>query len=116
MAAMIILAANAALAANAQVIRVLRLVGARDAYIARALAHCGECHTARGLRGLGALDRGRWLAGASSLDGPGKVPNITSGTSGIGSWSAKEIAEHGTFSGLTRAVPFAEVNDALKGS
>ncbi|MFO7772052.1 MAG: FtsX-like permease family protein [Roseovarius gahaiensis] len=35
-AAMITLAANAALAANAQVISVLRLVGARDAYIARA--------------------------------------------------------------------------------
>lgn len=36
MAAMITLAANASLASNAQVIRVLRLVGARDAYIARA--------------------------------------------------------------------------------
>ncbi len=36
MAAMITLAANASLAANAQVIRVLRLVGARDSYIARA--------------------------------------------------------------------------------
>jgi cell division transport system permease protein len=36
MAAMITLAARAALAANAQVIRVLRLVGARDVYIARA--------------------------------------------------------------------------------
>ena len=35
-AAMITLAAQAALAANGQVIRVLRLVGARDAYIARA--------------------------------------------------------------------------------
>ncbi|MBI1417419.1 MAG: cell division protein FtsX [Limimaricola sp.] len=35
-AAMITLAARAALAANAQVIRVLRLVGARDVYIARA--------------------------------------------------------------------------------
>ncbi|MBV0913228.1 cell division protein FtsX [Anianabacter salinae] len=34
--AMITLAANAALNANAQVIRVLRLVGARDVYIARA--------------------------------------------------------------------------------
>lgn len=34
--AMITLAAQAALAANAQVIRVLRLVGARDVYIARA--------------------------------------------------------------------------------
>lgn len=36
MAAMITLAANAALAANAQVIEVLRLVGARDGYIAGA--------------------------------------------------------------------------------
>lgn len=36
MAAMITLAARAALAANAQVIRVLRLVGARDTFIARA--------------------------------------------------------------------------------
>ncbi len=36
MAAMIVLAAQASLAANAQVIRVLRLVGARDIYIARA--------------------------------------------------------------------------------
>jgi len=35
-AAMITLAAQAALAANVQVIRVLRLVGAKDAYIARA--------------------------------------------------------------------------------
>jgi cell division transport system permease protein len=34
--AMITLAAQSALAANSQVIRVLRLVGARDAYIARA--------------------------------------------------------------------------------
>lgn len=36
MAAMITLAANAALAANSQVIAVLRLVGARDSYIAQA--------------------------------------------------------------------------------
>ena len=36
MAAMITLAANSALAANGQVIEVLRLVGARDSYIARA--------------------------------------------------------------------------------
>ncbi|RBI74107.1 cell division protein FtsX [Roseovarius sp. TE539] len=36
MGAMITLAANAALAANSQVISVLRLVGARDSYIARA--------------------------------------------------------------------------------
>ncbi len=37
--AMITLAANAALAANLQVIRVLRLVGAKDSYITRAFVH-----------------------------------------------------------------------------
>ena len=48
MAAMITLAANAALAANAQVITVLRLVGAQDAYIAQAFV---RRFTLRGLLG-----------------------------------------------------------------
>ena len=48
MAAMITLAAQAALAANRQVIEVLRLVGARDAYIARAFV---RRFTLRGLIG-----------------------------------------------------------------
>ncbi|MEO1637995.1 MAG: FtsX-like permease family protein [Pseudomonadota bacterium] len=48
-AAMITLAAQASLAANAQVIRVLRLVGARDVYIARAFV---RRHTIRA--GVGA--------------------------------------------------------------
>lgn len=47
-AVMITLAASAALAANAQVIRVLRLVGARDAYIARAFV---RRYTLRALTG-----------------------------------------------------------------
>ncbi len=49
-AAMITLAAQAALAANAQVIRVLRLVGARDIYIARAFV---RRFTLRALLGAG---------------------------------------------------------------
>ena len=48
MAAMITLAANSALAANRQVIEVLRLVGARDNYIARAFV---RRFTLRGLIG-----------------------------------------------------------------
>ncbi len=48
MAGLITLAAQAALAANAQVIKVLRLVGARDLYIARAFVHR---FTLRGLIG-----------------------------------------------------------------
>ena len=51
MAAMITLAANAALAANAQVITVLRLVGAQDGYIARAFV---RRFTLRALAGAGA--------------------------------------------------------------
>ncbi|RPE66240.1 cell division transport system permease protein [Pacificibacter maritimus] len=47
-AAMITLAANAALAANGQVIRVLRLVGAKDSYIASAFI---RQFTLRGLSG-----------------------------------------------------------------
>lgn len=47
-AGMITLAAQAALAANGQVIRVLRLVGARDSYIARAFV---RRFTLRGLSG-----------------------------------------------------------------
>ena len=50
-AAMITLAANAALAANAQVIEVLRLVGARDRYIAQAFV---RRFTLRALIGAGA--------------------------------------------------------------
>ena len=48
MAAMIPLAANAALAANAQVIEVLRLVGAEDRYIARAFVRRFTLRTATG--------------------------------------------------------------------
>jgi cell division transport system permease protein len=51
MGAVITLAAQAALAANAQVIRVLRLVGARDAYIARAFVRRFTLRAAWGAAG-----------------------------------------------------------------
>ena len=57
-AAMITLAAQSALAANAQVIRVMRLVGARDAYIARAFVRRFTLRAALGAligTGLGLL-------------------------------------------------------------
>ena len=62
----------------------------RGAYLATALAHCGECHTPR--NALGALDRSRWFAG--TRDGPEgrSVPNITPhGTTGIGRWRAADV-------------------------
>ncbi len=62
----------------------------RGAYLVRAVAHCGECHTPRNL--AGALDPSRWLAGTS--DGPeGELaPNITPHeTTGIGRWTAADL-------------------------
>ncbi|TLP69176.1 cell division protein FtsX [Parasedimentitalea maritima] len=70
MAGMITLAANAALAANAQVIEVLRLVGAQDSYIAHAFV---RRFTLRALIGcgvgvvLGMI--GVWLMPAASQEG-----------------------------------------------
>ena len=64
----------------------------RGAYLATALAHCGECHTPRNF--LGAPKDSRFLAGTP--DGPdGKpVPNITSDAkSGIGTWSEDDIVQ-----------------------
>ena len=63
-------------------------------YLVEGPGHCGECHTPRRFRGLGGLDTAHWLGGAPSLDGPGKVPNITAGKTGIANWSAGEIADY----------------------
>ncbi|MBT6274363.1 MAG: cytochrome c [Chromatiales bacterium] len=47
----------------------------RGAYIAQAMAHCGECHSPRGL--AGGVDRARHLSGNSEGPGGDAVPNIT---------------------------------------
>jgi mono/diheme cytochrome c family protein len=64
----------------------------RGAYLATALAHCGECHTPRNF--LGAARSGQRLSGTA--DGPDGqlVPNITPdpGT-GIGRWEKSEVVE-----------------------
>lgn len=62
----------------------------RGAYLVRAVAHCGECHTPRNL--AGALDTSRWLAGTS--DGPeGELaPNLTPhDATGIGRWTTADL-------------------------
>jgi len=64
----------------------------RGAYLVRALAHCGECHTPRNL--LGGPDDDRFLAG--TRDGPDgrSVPNITPhADTGIGGWSEGDIVQ-----------------------
>ena len=62
---------------------------ARGRYIAETLAHCGECHTPR--NALGGLDRSKWLTGAPTADGKGKVPGIA----GI-PWSDSELMTYFT--------------------
>jgi mono/diheme cytochrome c family protein len=77
----------------------------RGAYLAEALAHCGECHTPRNL--AFALDNRKKFAGA--LTAGWRAFNISSDKStGLGSWSDDDIASylstghatgHGTASG-----------------
>ena len=64
----------------------------RGAYLVRALAHCGECHTPRNVLGAPVADR--FLAGTP--DGPdgAPVPNVTPDPrTGIGNWSADDLVQ-----------------------
>lgn len=65
----------------------------RGAYIATALAHCGECHTPR--NAMGALDLSRPYAGnADGVDGE-STPNITSHPEdGVGRWDLDELIDY----------------------
>jgi mono/diheme cytochrome c family protein len=61
----------------------------RGAYLAEAMAHCGDCHTPRNL--AQALDNRRKFAGAVAAGW--KAYDITQdGTSGIGRWSGASLA------------------------
>ncbi|MDL2407748.1 c-type cytochrome [Rhizobium calliandrae] len=63
----------------------------KGAYLVEALAHCGECHTPRGL--MFQREQGKALSGGA-VDG-WIAWNITSDkASGIGSWSDEEIADY----------------------
>ncbi len=64
----------------------------RGAYLVQALAHCGECHTARNF--MGAMEPSGFLAG--TVDGPDGelVPNITPDPdTGIGEWIEADIVQ-----------------------
>lgn len=60
-------------------------------YLVEGPGHCGECHSPRGLGGLGGLDHARWLGGAPAAEGTGRVPNITPAAL---KWSAGEITDY----------------------
>lgn len=64
----------------------------RGEYLIRAVAHCGECHSPRNR--LGSVKRNLALAGADVGPDGDPVPNITPDEeSGIGAWSARDIAD-----------------------
>lgn len=65
----------------------------RGRYLVEALAHCGECHTPR--NALGGLDRAKWLQGAPSPSGKGKIPGLVAMK-----WSKPDLVEYFT-SGFT---------------
>ena len=66
---------------------------ARGEYLVRAVSHCGECHTPRGI--TQAVDNARFLAGNPTHPEGAKMPNITPDRlTGIGDWSEEEIAEY----------------------
>lgn len=62
----------------------------RGRYLAEGPGHCTECHTERDA--FGGIIPQRWLAGAPNPDGEGRVPNITPDSTGLGDWSAIDIA------------------------
>jgi mono/diheme cytochrome c family protein len=68
---------------------------ARGEYLVRAVGHCGECHTPRGM--TQALDNTRFMAGNPKGKGPegSMVPNITpDNDTGIGKWTEAQIADY----------------------
>ena len=85
----------------------------RGAYLAEALAHCGDCHTPRNL--AQALDNRRKFAGA--VTGGWRAFNVTADrASGVGDWSDAELGRYisgGHVAGRGAAAgPMAEAIDA----
>jgi len=64
---------------------------ARGEYLVRAVSHCGECHTPRGV--TYATDNSRFLGGNQKGPDGDPVPNITPDKDTGLTWSEEEIAE-----------------------
>jgi len=62
----------------------------RGAYLVEGPSHCAECHSERDL--LGGIIPERRFAGGPHPEGKGWIPNITPSSTGIATWSEKDIA------------------------
>jgi mono/diheme cytochrome c family protein len=56
------------------------------------VGHCEACHTPRDR--FGGPQRARWLAGAPSLEGEGRVPNVTPHEEGLADWSLQDLERY----------------------
>jgi mono/diheme cytochrome c family protein len=65
---------------------------ARGEYLVRAVGHCGECHTPRGV--THATDNSRFLSGTPKGPEGDPVPNITPDKDTGLTWSEEEIADY----------------------
>jgi mono/diheme cytochrome c family protein len=65
---------------------------ARGEYLVRAVGHCGECHTPRGV--TQATDNSRFLGGTQKGPDGDPVPNITPDKDTGLTWSEEEIADY----------------------
>jgi mono/diheme cytochrome c family protein len=65
---------------------------ARGEYLVRAVGHCGECHTPRGI--TYATDNSRFLGGTQKGPEGDPVPNITPDRDTGLTWSVDEIADY----------------------
>lgn len=65
---------------------------ARGEYLVRAVGHCGECHTPRGI--TQATDNSRFLGGTGKGPDGDPVPNITPDKDTGLTWSEEEIADY----------------------
>jgi mono/diheme cytochrome c family protein len=65
---------------------------ARGEYLVKAVGHCGECHTPRGM--TQAVDNTRFLAGNPKGPENAEVPNITPDRQTGLRWSVEEIVEY----------------------
>ena len=87
----------------------------RGAYLAEALAHCGDCHTPRNL--AQGLDNRRKFSGTVTQGW--RAYNITSdATSGVGGWTDADLAEylragHAVGRGVAGGPMAEEVDDSL---
>jgi mono/diheme cytochrome c family protein len=61
----------------------------RGAYLVRAVAHCGECHSPR--NAMGAIEKAQRLAGTWNGPDGQNAPNITQHPDGLGKWSTSDI-------------------------